>query len=392
MIQPDPPAPESDEFPVRFWRLLALGPIVGVASGTLSYILQAWLNPRIVLEPIGQYVWVVLYNILAWTSWLVLIPIIWQLASRMPISSARKVVPLGFHAAASIVMAALHCAVGAGLKLWVLRVSGQPDHADRILSFPSLFTWHLLYAFEWEVLLYWGVLAANHAIRASRELRRRELHEARLEARLVEARLESLQRQLHPHFVFNTLNAIANLLHRDPSRAESMLVRLGDLLRAVFRSQAQQEVPLGRELDLLQHYLEIQRVRFGGTLTCEIDVPPAADCALVPVLVLQPLVENAVKHGFAGRGGGVIRVSARRAGDRLELTVTDNGRGAPAVHGATQEGVGLANTRARLEHLYPGRNHLRISTPASGGFVVALSLPWQVTPAALDPQALDIPA
>ena len=86
MIQPDPPAPESDEFPVRFWRLLALGPIVGVASGTLSYILQAWLNPRIVLEPIGQYVWVVLYNILAWTSWLVLIPMIWQLASRMPIS------------------------------------------------------------------------------------------------------------------------------------------------------------------------------------------------------------------------------------------------------------------------------------------------------------------
>jgi signal transduction histidine kinase len=219
------------------------------------------------------------------------------------------------------------------LKLWVLRLSGQPDHADRILSFPSLFTWHLLYAFEWEVLLYWGVLAANHAIRASRELRRRELYEARLEARLVAARLESLQRQLHPHFVFNTLNAITALLHRDPVRAESMLVRLGDLLRAVFRSQAQQEVPLGRELDLLQQYMEIQRVRFGGTLTCEIDVPPATLPALVPVLVLQPLVENAVKHGFAGRAGGVIRVSARRAGDRLELTVTDNGRGASALQG-----------------------------------------------------------
>jgi Histidine kinase len=140
---------------------------------------------------------------------------------------------------ASVVISSLHCAVGAGLKLWVLRVSGQPDHADRILSFPSLFTSHLLYAFEWEVLLYWGVLATNHAIRASRELRRRELHEARLEARLVEARLESLQRQLHPHFVFNTLNALIALLHRDPIRPESVLVRLGDLLRAVFRSQAQ---------------------------------------------------------------------------------------------------------------------------------------------------------
>jgi two-component system, LytTR family, sensor kinase len=344
MTQPDSPAIESDDFPVRFWRLLALGPIVGVSSGTLSYSLQVWLNPRIVLEPIGQYVWVVLYNILAWTSWLALIPLILTLASRLPIATGRRAVPIAFHAAASVVLSALHCAVGAGLKLWVLRVSGQPDHADRILSFPSRFTSHLLYAFEWEVLLYWGVLAANHAIRASRELRRRELHEARLEARLVEARLESLQRQLHPHFVFNTLNAPIALLHRDPIRAESVLVRLGDLLRAVFRSQAQQEVPLGRELDLLQHYMEIQRVRFGGTLTCEIDVPPATQPALVPVLVLQPLVENAVKHGFAGRAGGVIRVSARRAGDRLELTVSDNGRGASALQGTIQEGVGLSNT------------------------------------------------
>jgi LytS/YehU family sensor histidine kinase len=132
--------------------------------------------------------------------------------------------------------------------------------------------------------------------------------------------------------------------------------------------------------------------RFGGTLTCEIDVPPATQPALVPVLVLQPLVENAVKHGFAGRAGGVIRVSARRVGDRLELTVSDNGRGASALQGTIHEGVGLSNTRVRLEHLYPGRNHVRISTPATGGFVVAVSLPWQVTPAAVDPQALDIPA
>ena len=392
MLQPDAPALESDEFPVRLWRLLAVGPIVGVASGTLSYTLQIWLNPRIVLEPIGQYGWVVLYNILAWTSWLALIPVIWQLASRVSISGVRKAVPIAFHAAASVVISALHCVVAAGFKLWVFHLSGQLDHTDRMLSYPSLVTWHLLYAFEWEVLLYWGILAANHAIRASRELRRRELYEARLEARLVEARLESLQRQLHPHFVFNTLNALTNLLHRDPSRAESMLVRLGDLLRAVFRSQAQQEVPLGRELSLLQHYMEIQRVRFGGTLTCEIDVPAAAQSALVPVLVLQPLVENAVRHGFAGRGGGVIHVAARRIGDRLELTVSDNGCGIAASPGGMQEGVGLSNTRARLEHLYPGRNDVRISTPASGGFVVVVGLPWQVTPATIDPQALDIPA
>jgi two-component system LytT family sensor kinase len=393
MTAQDSAALEADRFPVTFWRLLALGPVVGVVSGTLSYTLQVWLNPKIVQQPAGQYVWVVLFNILAWTSWLILLPIVWWLGSRVPISSGRRAAALAFHGAASVSMAALHCAVSAGVKLWVFRVSGQPDPVDRVLSYQSLFTWSLLYAFEWEVLLYWGVLAANHALSASRELRRRELHEARLEARFVEAKLESLQRQLHPHFVFNTLHAIIGLLHRDVDRAERMLVGLGDLLRAMFRSQAQQEVPLARELDLLQHYLEIQRVRFGGTLACELDIPLSARSALVPILALQPLVENAVKHGFSGRPGGVIRVSARRVGERLELTVTDNGSGLSAsAHGAMPEGVGLSNTRARLEHLYPGQSGLRVSAPASGGFTVTLSLPWQAAPTSLEAEALDIPA
>jgi two-component system LytT family sensor kinase len=393
MTPQDSPADDADGFPVSFWRLLALGSVVGVVSGTLSYVLQVLLNPKIVQEPIGQYVWVVLFNILAWTSWLLLLPLVWRLSSRVPISGGRRTVALTFHAAASVAVAAVHCAMSAGLKLWVLRISGQPDPVDGVLSYQALFTGLLLYAFEWEVLLYWGVLAANHALNASRELRRRELHEARLEARFVEAKLESLQRQLQPHFVFNTLHAITSLLHRDINQAESMLVRLGDLLRAVFRSHAHQQVPLARELDLLQHYLEIQRVRFGGTLTCELDVPLAARSALVPILVLQPLVENAIRHGFGGRAGGVIRVSARQVDERLEVTVTDNGCGPSAsAREAIREGVGLSNTRARLEHLFPGRNDVRLNAPVAGGFSVALSLPWQAAPASLDAQALDIPA
>jgi LytS/YehU family sensor histidine kinase len=264
----------------------------------------------------------------------------------------------------------------AGLKLWVLRFAGQPDSPPRVLSFESLFTWALLFTFEWQVLLYWGVIAAHHAIEASRELRRREVLEARLEAQFIEAKLESLQRQLHPHFIFNTLHAVTTLLHRDVDAAESMLVRLGDLLRAVFRSQAQQALPLARELELLQHYIEIQRTRLGGSLSCDIDVPPAALGALVPVLVLQPLAENAVKHGFGGRPGDArIRVSARRDGDRLELTVSDNGRGLPS--GAVAEGVGLSNTRARLEHLYPGASDVRLDPVPGGGVCVTLTLPWQ---------------
>jgi two-component system, LytTR family, sensor kinase len=132
-----------------------------------------------------------------------------------------------------------------------------------------------------------------------------------------------------------------------------------------------------------------RRASCGGSVTREIDVPPATHPALVPVLLLQPLVENAVKHGFAGCGGGVIRVAARRLGERL--TVSDDGRGASPAAGSAAEGVGLSNTRARLEHLYPGKNAVRISSPPTGGFVVVLTLPWQVTPAVIDPQALDIP-
>src|SRR5207344_3009589 len=167
---------------------------------------------------------------------------------------------------------------------------------------------------EWQFLLYWGIVAAHHALRASRELRRREVSEARLEARLVESQLESLQRQLNPHFFFNALNTLTGLVHRDPHGAESMLVRLGDLLRAVFRSQVQQEVPLSRELTLLEQYLDIQRVRFGGQLRAVLEVGEQAGDVLVPVLILQPLAENAIKHGFSGRPeGGTPRGDAERA-------------------------------------------------------------------------------
>ena len=190
-----------------------------------------------------------------------------------------------------------------------------------------------LYTFEWKVLLYWGVVGVHHAIYYAHALGDRELREARLEARLVEARLDALQRQLHPHFVFNTLHAIAGVLHRDPDAAESMLVRLGDLLRAVFRSHSQQEVSLGREIELTQQYLDIQRMRFGAGLRVEVDVPGHLRDTSVPVLVLQPLVENAIKHGFAGRtDGGTIRVSARQSGRSRR---GDGGRQRPAAPAPT---------------------------------------------------------
>jgi signal transduction histidine kinase len=378
-----------DAFPARVSRLVAVGPLVGTVTGTVSYFLQIWLSPGFESQPQGMYVWVLTYNMLVWTTWLLLLPVKWWLAARVPITAGRRTLPLAFHAVTGLVVSVGHCAVDAALKYGLLSIAGQQRLLGRPLEFVPVFTWTLLFAFEWQVLLYWGIVAAYHAIAASRTLERRRLEEARLETDLVEARLESLQRQLNPHFFFNALNAISTLLDRDPRAAESMLVRLGDLLRAVFRSQVQQEVPLSHELRLLDDYLDIQRVRFGGQLRVVLDVAAAARNVMVPVLILQPLAENAIKHGFAGRPeGGTIRIAARRAGGRLELTVADDGRGPSGMTELT-EGVGLSNTRSRLAHLYPVEHALETSAQPDGGFTVTLSLPWREVSAS---DALEIPA
>jgi two-component system LytT family sensor kinase len=377
----------------RIWHMLVLGPIVGVLSGTLSYWIQYWIDPAIIRRPIGQYQWVLVYNILAWTSWLLFIPLIWRLASAVRIRRERFVRPTAFHVSCSFVIAALVCAIAGVEQYFVMTTSGVVLASGQALSPWFNIKRVFLFTFEWKVLLYWGIVGVHHAIYYAQALAEREVREARLEARLVEARLDALQRQLHPHFVFNTLHAIAGVLHRNPDAAESMLVRLGDLLRAVFRSHAQQEVSLGREIELTEQYLDIQRMRFGAGLRVEVDLPPQLRDTPVPVLVLQPLVENAIKHGFAGRtDGGTIRISAREAADRLEVTVADSGRG-PTAPSAVHEGVGLSNTRARLEHLYPGRHDLRVSVPPQGGFAVTLSVPLAgIAPEEELSEILDIPA
>jgi hypothetical protein len=212
-------------FPARVSRLVAVGPLVGTVTGTVSYFLQIWLTPGFESQPQGMYVWVLTYNMLVWTTWLLLLPVKWWLAARVPITAGRRTLPLAFHAVTGLVVSVGHCAVDAALKYGLLSIAGQQRLLGRPLEFVPVFTWTLLFAFEWQVLLYWGIVAAYHAIAASRTLERRRLEEARLETDLVEARLESLQRQLNPHFFFNALNAISTLLDRDPRAAEGPVWR-----------------------------------------------------------------------------------------------------------------------------------------------------------------------
>jgi two-component system LytT family sensor kinase len=239
-------------------------------------------------------------------------------------------------------------------------------------------------------LYYWLILGVQAAFIYQRMYREQRVASAELEGRLTEARLEALRLQLHPHFLFNTLNAISAYVDADPERARRMIARLGELLRRTLNGGTAAELPLSQELDLLAPYLEIQRIRFGDRLSIELHVPDGVADALIPTLMLQPLVENAVEHGVSRTlDGARVRLIAEQKGERLRLEITDNG---PGPTGGS-EGVGLANTRARLEALYGGAHRFDLSPLDTGGTVVMIELPFKsAAPPPIHPQAGSRPA
>ena len=203
----------------------------------------------------------------------------------------------------------------------------------------------------------------------------RDLRAAQLEGQLSAARLTALQGQLRPHFLFNTLNMIAEQVYTDPAGADAMLTKLGVLLRSSFTETDRERVPLRRELELLESYVEIMRARFRGRLAFELSVQPETLDALVPRFILQPLVENAIKHGVEPREeGGRVSVSARRSGNDLDLDVIDNGDG---FVGAIREGTGVRNTRERLHHLYGDGQRFALSSAQSSGTVASVVIPFE---------------
>ncbi len=232
----------------------------------------------------------------------------------------------------------------------------------------------------YQLLVFAGVFAAGLALEAARRRRAAELARAQLENQLVRAQLSALQAQLQPHFLFNTLNAAVALARAGDAEATArVLVLLGDLLRTLLRSDAPQEIPLREELALLETYLEIQRVRLGDRLTIDWNIADDVRDALVPQLVLQPLVENAVQHGIARRSrAGRLDIAAVRHGDRLRLTVCDDGPGVAATFSVEQaNGVGLRNTRERLRRLYGAGGELELATE-NDRTTAAIELPMRV--------------
>ena len=222
-----------------------------------------------------------------------------------------------------------------------------------------------------ELLVYWIIVLISHAANYYQRYREGEL-------RASQAQLQALKMQLHPHFLFNALHSVSSLVYQDPEAADRMITRIGDFLRLTLDTAATQEVELQQELEFLNCYLEIERIRFRDRLTTEVQVDARALTCQVPNLILQPLVENAIRHGIAPRSApGRIEISAARVGDTLRLQVKDNGPGLCALQsfGPTVGGLGLANTRARLEHLYGTAYRFEMADAPTGGLVVLLEIP-----------------
>jgi sensor histidine kinase YesM len=325
------------------WTALA---IFFAASTSLTYISQdrPALWSRTITTELAQ-----------WWIWAALTPIILWASRRFEFARGRVPRALAVHLPLSLIVAFVTVTIESRVRVWAFGVR------------PYLLISNLALKF----LLYWTLVGAAHAL--DHYGRSRTLAADR-EAQLGHAEIELLRMQLQPQFLFSALRTIAALVHEDPERADQMVGRLSDLLRATLDAGDRPIVTLGEEVDLARQYLSIQEARFGSRLNVSIHIPPDCQAALVPHICLQPLIENAVCHGLAPRPlGGTLRIEAARRDGALVISVEDDGVGWTGE--APREGLGLSNTRARLRSLYGGQASIALTRRAGAGAVARVTLP-----------------
>ncbi len=299
--------------------------------------------------------------------WFLLTPVILWLSSRFRIERGRVLRRLGLHLLFALLLALLQ---QTAFNFIALYAQSAPITFARISQLA-------IGNFDYGILVYFVILLVQHAWNYYERMQAEQVHAAQLQAELAAAQLQALKMQLHPHFLFNTLNTISVLIHENPNVAGRMVELLSDLLRYTLKNSGAQVIALQQELEFLKLYLEIEQTRFGERLQVQMNVAPETLAAQVPNLILQPLVENAIRHGVAKRRGpGVIEISAERDNGALRLRVRDNGHGPETNSAAENNGIGLANTRTRLQTLYGTKSDFKLERIAEGGALAEIVMPF----------------
>ena len=348
--------------------------IIGIAFATHNYFTYVADGSPVRLTSV---LW---WSVAEWLPWVVLTPLILLVVRAFRPRRGALVKSVIVLAVAGLLFAAAQVLLEYAFDRVAVVVSGDPTISVRVwlshgtTGAPLDLSYLVPRKIGFSYMTYWAVVVAAIAVEYYRLFVERDVRAARLESALVSAQLEALQAQVQPHFLFNTLNAIASLIPEDPVAAEETVESLSELLRASLREGGQREIPLSREIELLELYLGIQSVRFQRKLLVVRDYDATLERALVPPMVLQPLVENAIRHGIARHGkGGSVTISTRAANGGVELEVRDDGPGFPAT--ATGGGIGLSNTRLRLERLYGTRASLTVGNNPGGGAFSRIRLP-----------------
>ena len=301
--------------------------------------------------------------------WALVTPLVLWLARRFRIerNSWRRRVPLHF-----VVGVALVSSMIVADYVFYMIYLGRFADITPLSTFQNVY-----YNIDRWLLTYWVIVLISHAFNYYNSSRKGELKAAQLRTQLAQSQLEALKMQLHPHFLFNTLHSISALLNKDVEAARSMIARLGDFLRLTLENGGSQEVTLQQEIEFLNGYLDIERIRFQDRLTTLVEVDPTVLDVRVPNLILQPLVENAMRHAIANSDRGRIEVLAGPSNGMLRIQVKDNGPGLQVVRAYVNrsKGVGLANTKARLERLYGPAHRLEFENEPNGGLVVTMEIP-----------------
>jgi two-component sensor histidine kinase len=308
-------------------------------------------------------------------AWGLITPLLIAVDRRLPFSGKELGKRVGAHVAASAVFTLIFFYIFTTLKAAMGVTPWSSLRPGQIFGFANL-GWYL-----WSWLICVLIVGALQAYRYYERYMNSELRLEKLEHSFSEARLNALRMQLDPHFLFNALNTISSHVERDPKLTRRMIEHLGDLLRMSLESKDRQEVPLAEELAFLDHYLEIQKIRFGDQLRIIMDIAPEVKYAAVPSMFIQPLVENAIRHGISRRAsGGTLTVRAKPLGERLEIRVLDDGMGLPLGWKLEEsEGLGLSITRQRLAGLHPnGTSRFVVRNRTEGGTEVEISLPLRL--------------